>query len=101
MYELLLLLSSCLNSPCIEREFVTADSGNDILMEIPVPFYIDASDVHVNIGVDRLQVSVRNTLAFSRTYWKHRYATCESFVCHLQLQRQSAQQFKSCCEAWL
>ena len=51
---------------------MTADSGSDILMEIPVPFYIDASDVHVDIGAERLQVSVRNTLAFSRTYWRPR-----------------------------
>lgn len=57
-----------LQDPC-----VTAESDSDILMEIPVPFHIEASDVHVDIGTHKLQVCVRNTLSFSRTYWAPRY----------------------------
>lgn len=39
-----------------------------------MPFWIDAKDVHIDIEEHQLQVSVRNTFCFSRTYWTSRYS---------------------------
>ena len=49
-----------------------AETNDDVLLEVQVPFWIEASDVHVDIGEQQLQVSVRNTLCFCRTYWTNR-----------------------------
>lgn len=50
-----------------------AESEEDVQLELQVPFWIDANDVHIDIGEHQLQVSVRNTFCFSRTYWTSRY----------------------------
>ena len=49
-----------------------AESAEDVLLELQVPFWIGADDVHVDIGEQQLHVSVRNTFCFSRTYWTSR-----------------------------
>lgn len=69
----------------LPRRCSAAESESDILLEAPVPFYIEASDVHVDIGPDRLQVSIRNTLSFKRTYWKHRWALPVAWLSYCML----------------
>lgn len=51
-----------------------AESEEDVQLELQVPFWIDASDVHIDIEEHQLRVSVRNTFCFSRTYWTSRYS---------------------------
>ena len=53
-----------------------------------MPFWIDANDVHIDIGEHQLQVSVRNTFCFSRTYWTSRYG--------LQLLSRTAESLHEC-----
>lgn len=52
--------------------FFAAESADDVLLEIQVPFWIDADDVRVDIGEQQLHVYVRNTYCFCRTYWTNR-----------------------------
>ena len=49
--------------------FGHAESQDDVQLEMQVPFWIDSSDVHIDIGEQQLRVSVRNTFCFFRTYW--------------------------------
>lgn len=51
-----------------------AESEEDVQLELQVPFWIDANDVHIDIEEHQLRVSVRNTFCFSRTYWTSRYS---------------------------
>ena len=49
--------------------FGNAESQDDVQLEVQVPFWIDSSDVHIDIGEQQLRVSVRNTFCFLRTCW--------------------------------
>ena len=60
-----------LNRPLLEY-FVLAESEGDVLMEIDLPFWVYPEDVDVRFLPDSLQVSVRNELRLSRTYWQPR-----------------------------
>ena len=51
-----------------------AESEEDVQLELQVPFWIDANEVHIDIGEHQLKVSVRNTFCFSRSYWISRYS---------------------------
>ncbi|DBA99584.1 hypothetical protein WJX82_005130 [Trebouxia sp. C0006] len=57
---------------CMQPIYNLTESADDVLLEIQVPFWIDADDVRVDIGEQQLHVYVRNTFCFCRTYWTNR-----------------------------
>lgn len=44
-----------------------------MLLELELPFWIDAEDCRVEFGERQLSVDVRNTLRLERTYWRNRW----------------------------
>ena len=47
-----------------------AETADDVLVEVELPFWIDAEDVCVRFGEARLEVEVHNTMRLHRTYWR-------------------------------
>ena len=43
-----------------------------MILEVELPFWIDADDVAVEFGERQLALTVRNTLHVRRTYWRNR-----------------------------
>ena len=53
-----------------------AETDNDVMMDIELPFWIEPSDVRVGITPLGVSIEVRNTLSIQRTYWRNRWASC-------------------------
>ena len=60
---------------------LTTETGDDVTIEIDLPFWIDASDIYVNITSLSITVDVRNTLSIRRTYWRNRYDSTQGNSC--------------------
>jgi len=54
----------------------TTETDDDVMMDIELPFWIDASDVRVSINSSGVSIEVRNTLSIQRTYWRNRWGSC-------------------------
>ena len=50
-----------------------AETDDDVMMDIELPFWTDASDVRVSITPVAVSIEVRNTLSIHRTYWRNRW----------------------------
>ena len=57
---------------CLIYDAQTAETADDVTMEIDLPFWIDAGDVCVKITSVGIAVDVRNTLSIRRTYWRNK-----------------------------
>lgn len=53
-----------------------AETQDDVLLELELPFWIEREDVAVEFGREQLRVGVHNTLQLMRTYWRDRWAAC-------------------------
>jgi len=51
------------------------------VLEISIPFWIDAEDISVDISPDDLHVNVRNELDFHRACWKNRWVFINLYCC--------------------
>ena len=51
-----------------------AESDADVMLEVELPFWIEAEDVRVQIAPDSLHVGVRNELNLQRSCWLNRSA---------------------------
>ena len=49
-----------------------AETDDDVMLELELPFWIDAGDVRVSVTSLGVSVEVRNTLSIQRTYWRNR-----------------------------
>ena len=48
-----------------------AESETDNILEIKVPFWIDAEDIFIKISPNSIYVDVRNELDLQRTCWQN------------------------------
>lgn len=50
-----------------------AETIDDVVLELQLPFWIEAGDVRVRITERELRVDVRNTLHLRRSFWRNRW----------------------------
>ena len=53
-----------------------AESDNDVLLEVDLPFWIHPEDITVAILLDRLRIAVCNELDLTRVYWQNKCTPC-------------------------
>eukprot|EP00887_Chlorella_sp_A99_P002814 scaffold6.g2814.t1 len=56
---------------CMEPPYSMTENADDVVLELTLPFWIEAEDVRVDVGERELDVAVRNTLRVRRTYWRN------------------------------
>ena len=56
---------------CLEPPYSVFEAEEEVVVQIELPFWIDADDVRVEVGPAALGVHVRNTLALRRAYWRN------------------------------
>ncbi|PSC71468.1 heat shock [Micractinium conductrix] len=56
---------------CMQPPYNLTETEDDVLLELELPFWIDAEDCRVEFGERQLSVDVRNTLRLERTYWRN------------------------------
>jgi len=57
---------------CLEPPYTIAEDKDNVILEVELPFWIEAEDVDVSIGSHHLLVRVKNQLSLSKTYWRNR-----------------------------
>lgn len=54
---------------CLEPIYDLYDTDDEVLLELKVPFWIDAEDVHVEFSKTKVEIWVRNHLYVARSFW--------------------------------
>jgi hypothetical protein len=69
---------------CVAPPYILTETEDDVILEMNLPFWIDASDVRVDVTETDLTIDVRNTVHLHRTYWRNRYHAphCTLPPCH-------------------
>lgn len=56
---------------CLQPPYSLLETESDVILQIELPFWIDANDVKVGFGEEEIDITVRNNLYLRRRYWRN------------------------------
>jgi HSP20 family molecular chaperone IbpA len=57
---------------CLAPPYTVSEGEDDVVVELPLPFWTEAEDVRVDVGASQMRVRVRGGADICRTYWRNR-----------------------------